>query len=82
MVNLLVEAAETIPVLRSLERVRGPGYGEHLEALIHLRRAERATAHALILGHTDTVHPLGTITNRPWRVDGAARIISAPAYLT
>ena len=70
VVSLLAEAAGSIGGVESVERVGGPdGYGEHI-----IVRASAPGPHEarplLLLGHTDTVHPRGTLAARPWREDG------------
>jgi len=59
-VDLLEDVARTIPSVSSIERVASPDYGEHLRirAFCDDARGDGAT---LILGHTDTVHPRGTL---------------------
>jgi glutamate carboxypeptidase len=67
--SLLVEASRSIVDAIEVERVPAPGYGEHLRVRAFQGRgvSERTL---LIVGHTDTVHPCGTITARPVRADG------------
>jgi glutamate carboxypeptidase len=66
VVRLLEEAAARLGI-GSVERTRAPGgYGEHFT----LRAFGRGTGDErtlLLLGHTDTVHPRGTLAERPWR---------------
>lgn len=59
-VELLEGVARTIPSVSSIERVTSPDYGEHLRirAFGDDSKVDGAT---LILGHTDTVHPRGTL---------------------
>lgn len=67
VVNLLVNAAKSVEGVTSVERVSAPdGYGEHvvLRAFDEPSNGERPL---LLLGHTDTVHPRGTLAARPWR---------------
>lgn len=69
VVSLLVEAASSTGGVESVERIAAADdYGEHLlvRAFAEGARDERAL---LILGHTDTVHPRGTLAARPWRED-------------
>jgi glutamate carboxypeptidase len=67
VVRLFREAASSLSVLDSVERVSAHGgYGEH----VLLRAFGKASSDArplLLLGHTDTVHPRGTLAERPWR---------------
>lgn len=60
-VALLEYVARTIPSVGSIERVNSPDHGEHLRirAFCDDTKSEGAT---LILGHTDTVHPGGTLS--------------------
>ncbi len=67
VVGLLAEAAKAVEGVTSAERVNAPdGYGEHfiLRAFDHTSSDERPL---LLLGHTDTVHPRGSLAARPWR---------------
>ena len=65
VVNLLADAAKSVEGFTSVERVKAPnGYGEHLV----LRALDDTPSEArplLLLGHTDTVHPKGTLAARP-----------------
>lgn len=68
--DLLEEAARANAAVASFKRVPVEGYGEHvrISAFGDAAAGERTT---LVLGHTDTVHPRGTLVARPWReVDG------------
>jgi len=60
-VELLEDVARTIPSVSSIEKVKSPDYGEHLRisAFCDDAKSDGAT---LILGHTDTVHPRGTLS--------------------
>jgi glutamate carboxypeptidase len=66
VVSLLEETARGLRSVESVVRVAVEGYGEHLrvEAFARDTGDERTT---LLLGHTDTVHPRGTIGERPVR---------------
>ncbi|HYN84092.1 MAG TPA: M20 family metallopeptidase [Pyrinomonadaceae bacterium] len=70
VVGLLEDAARSCPALTSFERTlaRG-GYGEHLRASFFGGGATGEGA-LVIVGHTDTVHPRGSVAARPWREDG------------
>jgi glutamate carboxypeptidase len=64
--RLLAEAARTIDGVNEVERIESPGYGEHLR----VRRGGDARENSgaiLLVGHTDTVHPRGSLGERPWR---------------
>jgi glutamate carboxypeptidase len=67
VVELLKRAAETVEGVSAVERLPAPDdYGEHLR----VRAFEEGNAGArplVLLGHTDTVHPPGSLAERPWR---------------
>ena len=69
VVSLLAAAARAIGAVSSVERVTSEGFGEHLRIRAFTRAGNDPPV--LILGHTDTVHPRGSIAARPWRVEGA-----------
>ncbi|HEY0173944.1 MAG TPA: M20 family metallopeptidase [Pyrinomonadaceae bacterium] len=70
-VDLLEAAARDLGVADSIERTTAPdGYGEHfvLRAFGDAADSGKVGARPLVLlGHTDTVHPRGTLAERPWR---------------
>ena len=66
VVGLLAEAAGKIEGVNSIERMESPGYGEHLRLRAFVDGREETGA-ILLIGHTDTVHPLGSLRERPWR---------------
>lgn len=66
VVQLLAEAAQTINGVSAVERIESPGYGEHLRVRMRADARENASA-ILLVGHTDTVHPRGSLRERPWR---------------
>ncbi len=66
VVALLADAARNLPGVTSIERITADNYGEHLR--IHLYADDtKTTRTTLLLGHTDTVHPRGSLAARPWR---------------
>jgi glutamate carboxypeptidase len=69
VVDLLVDTARSISVVRSVERICVTGYGEHLRVRAFGSQAED-TGTTLLLGHTDTVHPRGTLSTQGFRVEG------------
>ena len=79
VVNLLADAAGRLEVADSIERTHAPaGYGEHFV----LRAFGDSSSDArplLLLGHTDTVHPRGTLAQRPWR-ESEGRIHAPGVY--
>jgi glutamate carboxypeptidase len=67
VVSLLAEMAAQIGAVNSIDRIPADDFGEHLR----IRAFSKAHdgRQILLLGHTDTVHPRGSIQARPWRVD-------------
>jgi glutamate carboxypeptidase len=73
VVNLLLKAAwplvtgcTTSKESVTAERIPAPnGYGEHFR--LEFRDWNETERTLLLLGHTDTVHPRGTLAARPWR---------------
>jgi glutamate carboxypeptidase len=71
IVSLLAAAAEEIGGVTTIERIASENYGEHLRVTAFADAPDANTI--LVLGHTDTVHPRGSLKQRPWRVeDGKA----------
>jgi glutamate carboxypeptidase len=69
VVGLLAEAAASVGGVESVERVgAAEDFGEHLIIRAFAEGAGDARP-LLLLGHTDTVHPRGTLAARPWRED-------------
>lgn len=68
VVNLLERIARNIPAIDSIEKIENPVYGEHLRIRAFSDKAENKTT--LLLGHTDTVHPRGTLNAQPVRIEG------------
>jgi len=66
VVSLLAAAAASISRVTS-ERVASENYGEHLRVSAFADSREKPI---VILGHTDTVHPRGSLKQRPWRLEG------------
>lgn len=65
VVDLLVEMAGRLECVDSIERIDVPGFGQHL--VIKAFQKPQA-GQILLVGHTDTVHSLGSLALRPWRV--------------
>jgi glutamate carboxypeptidase len=70
----LESVARTIPSVSSVERIISPSCGEHL-LIRAFDRNGNDDKPALILGHTDTVHPRGTLSTL-----GAPRIEAGRLY--
>lgn len=69
VVSLLVQEARTIKPVTAIERISSGDYGEHLR-LKAFDRHDSDAKPIIILGHTDTVHPRGSLSQRPWRIEG------------
>jgi glutamate carboxypeptidase len=67
VVDLLAGAAGSIGSVSSVERIASEDFGEHV--CIRAFANESGAAPIMILGHTDTVHPRGSIKERPWRTE-------------
>lgn len=68
VVDLLADAAGELKCVDSIDRVDVPGYGQHLVVRAFANRSD--DAQILLVGHTDTVHSRGSVTQRPWRLEG------------
>jgi glutamate carboxypeptidase len=66
VVDLLAQAAGQLKCVDAIERIDVPEFGQHL--VIKAFQKEKA-GQILLVGHTDTVHSLGSLNARPWRVD-------------
>ena len=64
VVDLISERAGRIGVVDSLDRIIAPDFGEHLR-IRAFAESNRDAQSIVMLGHTDTVHPRGSITARP-----------------
>ncbi|MEP6743607.1 MAG: M20 family metallopeptidase, partial [bacterium] len=69
VVDRLVVAAQEIGGGVKIERITAPNYGEHLRLTAFAETSDAAPL--MLLGHTDTVHPRGSIIGRAWRVEGS-----------
>jgi glutamate carboxypeptidase len=69
MVSLLAAEARTIESVTTIERISSNDYGEHLRLKAFDQR-DSSTKPIVLLGHTDTVHPRGSLAERPWRIEG------------
>jgi len=68
VVDLLVRAAEGLDSVGAIERVDVPDFGQHV--LIRAFEDRSDARQILLVGHTDTVHARGSVTERPWRREG------------
>ncbi|MGI9107606.1 MAG: M20 family metallopeptidase [Pyrinomonadaceae bacterium] len=67
VVSLLTEVVRRINVETEVTTDFAPGYGSHLLIRAFGDTDRQDLPATLILGHTDTVHPRGSIRARPWR---------------
>ena len=66
VVHLLAQAAGRLECVNSIERIDVPNFGQHL--VIKAFQGKNA-GQVLLVGHTDTVHSLGSVSQRPWRLE-------------
>lgn len=69
VVSMLAAAARTINAVSTIDRLPTENYGDNLR-LHAFANGRNGAKTVLILGHTDTVHPVGSLQRRPWRVEG------------
>jgi glutamate carboxypeptidase len=65
VVELLAAAAGQLSCVDSIERVTVQDFGQHL--VIKAFQQKSDAGQILVVGHTDTVHSLGSVNERPWR---------------
>lgn len=70
VVSLLASAAAEITGVTDIERIPSANYGEHLRLNAFFGSPE--VKPILMLGHTDTVHPRGSLQQRPWRLEAGS----------
>jgi len=63
VVDLLAEAAGRIECVSEIHRIDAKEFGQHLV----IKAFPERQSQILVVGHTDTVHPRGSIDARPWR---------------
>lgn len=66
VVARIAEMARDVPLALKIERIASQNCGEHLI----IRALPSDNKCVLLLGHTDTVHPIGTKEKNPTRVEG------------
>jgi glutamate carboxypeptidase len=64
VVDLLAQAAGKLPCVDAVERVDVPDFGQHLVIKAFQKVNQQQI---LMVGHTDTVHSRGSLSERPWR---------------
>jgi glutamate carboxypeptidase len=67
VVDLLAGAAGTARCVASVDRFDVPNFGQHL--IIRAFQNYAPAGNILLVGHTDTVHPRGSLAERPWRLE-------------
>ncbi|MEP6924470.1 MAG: M20 family metallopeptidase, partial [Pyrinomonadaceae bacterium] len=67
VVARLGAAAKQLENVDSIEQIAAPGYGDHLIIRAFSSLPEKPI---LLLGHTDTVHPRGSLATKPFRIEG------------
>ena len=65
VVDLLAQAASRLACVDAVERVDVPDFGQHLV----IKAFQNNERQILMVGHTDTVHSRGSLSERPWRRD-------------
>ena len=73
IVARLAAEAGKLTAVDSIEKIAAPGCGEHLIVRAFSDLLEKPI---LLLGHTDTVHPLGSLAARPFQIEG--QLVFAP----
>src|SRR5947207_681810 len=68
VVSLIAKAASSIGSVNSVERFASENFGEHIAVRAFAKN--ESSRSIMVLGHTDTVHPRGSIKERPWRAAG------------
>jgi glutamate carboxypeptidase len=68
VVDLLATAAGNLACVDAVERVDVPEFGQHL--VVKAFQQQHSAGQILLVGHTDTVHSLGSLAERPWRREG------------
>jgi len=68
VVDALVEAASELTCVNSIERVDVTDFGQHL--VIEAFHKSEQSEQVLLVGHTDTVHSRGSLSQMPWRREG------------
>jgi glutamate carboxypeptidase len=63
VVDLLVQSASRLACVDAIERIDVPDFGQHLV----IKAFPKHDKQILMVGHTDTVHSRGSLSERPWR---------------
>jgi glutamate carboxypeptidase len=65
VVDLIENAARELACVGDVARVDVPGFGQHV--IIKAFQEQSDAGQVVIVGHTDTVHSVGSLAQRPWR---------------
>jgi glutamate carboxypeptidase len=65
VVDLLVQAADQLDCVKAIDRVDVSEFGQHV--VIRAFQEQSEAGQVLLVGHTDTVHERGSLSERPWR---------------
>lgn len=68
VVDLLVQAAERLSCVDAIERIDVPDFGQNC-VIRAFQKQNAAAKQIMLVGHTDTVHERGALSERPWRRD-------------
>ncbi|HEU0252106.1 MAG TPA: M20 family metallopeptidase, partial [Pyrinomonadaceae bacterium] len=66
VVDLLARTAGELECVNSVDRIDVPSFGQHLAIRAFEKQSD--AGQILLVGHTDTVHSRGSVSQRPWRV--------------
>ncbi len=69
IVDFIETKAQKLKCVDSIERVFSENYGDHI-VIRAFQNSNPTEKQILMLGHTDTVHPVGSLAERPFRIDG------------
>lgn len=68
VVDLLANAAGSLACVDAVDRVDVPNFGQHL--IVKAFQQHNDAGQLMLVGHTDTVHSVGSLAERPWRREG------------
>lgn len=68
VVDLIMAEAQSIACVSKVKRIESPNYGEHV--CVRAFKGQSTGNSILLIGHTDTVHPRGSLAERPCRAEG------------
>lgn len=68
VIDLLTQAAGKLDCVNAIDRIDVPDFGQHV--VIRAFQEQSEAGQILLVGHTDTVHARGSLSERPWRREG------------